>query len=167
MDDIYIYNPTQKKVSARAFGSWFTFDVGQMKRMRPDIGDFLAKEKGYLGLVEVESRLYDDKEFLASEEGQQLLAKYKAEGVEKRIRHLKGVVHNETVSLRKDLETANIKADPKVYMSDGGVEAMQELVGYQQASQDEEKSRVKKIRDLENALHRSANAPAAYQKKDS
>jgi arginyl-tRNA synthetase len=167
MDDnkeIYIMNALDKEVTTQAFGNHFSFKPGQIKRMRQSLGDFLSREKGYMGLVEVSERLYDDKEYRDSEEGQREISAKREEGINKRVSHLQKVIHNLQVSLRQDLDQADIKADTYAFASDGEIQAMEELHKYQVRHEDANKARIEKARNLERKLKSSSNAPIASKK---
>jgi len=137
--DVFVYNPLDKTVECKAFGNWFSFKPGQIKRMRPEIGHFLNSNKGYLGLVTV-SEKFDDPSYAKSEDGIAELAEAKTVGISKRISHLQTQVNNLQVGLRSDLDTANIKADISVYATKGDLSAIDELLAYQRKQEDTAKA---------------------------
>lgn len=163
--DVYILNALDKDVHTKVFGNHFTFKAGQVKRMRGEIGDFIAKERGYLGLVAVSDK-FDDPEYKTTEAGQAELEAKKREGKEKRAQHLQWQVHNLQVSLRQDLDNANIKADTLSFATKGDLDAMDELATLQRAEADEAKARLQRARELERKLKASANALANAKKED-
>lgn len=156
-NETMIFNALDKEVSTKAFGNHFNFKPRQIKRMSGDIGQFLSREKGYMGLVEL-PMTFEDPEYKASEEGQALLEEKRKEGVSRRINHLKGIVNNLQVSLRQDLDIANIKADVNAFASSGEINAMEELVSYQRAAEDQDKAKLEKVRQLERQLKANSNS---------
>jgi hypothetical protein len=164
MDDTYILNALELNVHFKALGNHFTMKPGQIKRFSKDIGDYIAKDKAYLGLVALDDR-FDDPDFKATEEGQSFLATKKAEGVQARVRHLKMLVDNALISLPQDLAMAEMKVDAKTLMSDGEIAAMEELRGLQRVDNDRAKLRLEKVRALERQLN-AGNGSASSPKKD-
>jgi hypothetical protein len=156
VEDRYVLNALDKEVHVKAFGNHFSFKPGQIKRFSKDIGDFLTKEKGYLGLVGLPSD-FDSLDFQNSDEGKAILETKKQEGVRARIRVLEQQVYNLQVSLRQDLEIKNIKADPYIFASDGDVAAMEELAKLQREGKDEDKAKIERLRQLERDLKKNSN----------
>lgn len=164
MQDTYIYNALSKEVVFKALGNHFTMKPGQIKRFNSDIGDFIAKEKGYLGLVALDER-FDDPEFKASDEGKALLEERRIDGVNRRVAHLKMIADNLLISLKQDLEIKNMKVDPLALASPGEQSAMEELVSMQRQGKDDEKKKLEQMRALERQLKANSTA-AANSKKD-
>ena len=162
MEDVFVLNSLNKEVSTQAFGNWFTFKPGQMKRMRREIGDFLIRERRGLGLVFVSERLYEDKEYASSEEGKAELEQCTQAGINNRIAQLNSQVNN-LKSLQRDLEQKNIKADPLSYATEGDLSAMEELHAFQVRSNDADKKRLERVKKLEQQL-KAGNPALAYTK---
>jgi hypothetical protein len=161
--DLYIYNPLAKEIHTKAFGNHFSFKPGAIKRMRGEIGDFLAREKAYMGLVGL-SDAFDDPSYKESEEGKSELEAAKRKAVENRSRFLQAQVNNLQISLRQDLDAKNNKSETMANATDGDLSAMEELRDLQIQKKDESKIRLERARQLERQL--KANSDALANKKD-
>lgn len=146
-----IMNACSINQSVQVHGAWFTFGPGQIKDMQEDKVFFLTSRKGYLGFVTLPDEMAD-LDFRNSKDGQEILAKAKVEGVGKRIAHLESVRDNELVSLKRDLEQKNIKSDPRSFMSDGAIAAMEELAQYKKKNASETEKRIERVKQLEELL---------------
>lgn len=143
-----IYNASAEDQHFVVFGNHFNMKAGQIKNFEDKIAHFIITDRKELGLVGLTEE-FDDPEFRLSEAGKEALAHKKAEGVANRVRKLKELVYNNQVSMRMDLEKANIQADPRAFASDGEIRAMELLAMYQDKEQDESKKKVQKIKELE------------------
>lgn len=161
--DVYIFNALDKNVKFKALGNHFELKPRQIKRFNADMGNWIAKERGEYGLVAIDNR-FEEHEFKVSEEGVALLEEARQEGVRKRAAHLKRVVDNLLISVRQDINMADMKLDPLSIATDGELEAMQELQGLQRQSNDREKIRLEKARALERSLAANQNAQANKDK---
>lgn len=162
MDSSLVYNPTSEEVRVQAYGNWFTFKPGQYKQMRTEIAEFLTIQKAYTGLIGLPNFITDDiPTDDASEEEKQSFAARKALaiaeakklGIERRIKHLNGIVKNLEVSLRRDLEQKNIKMDPYAMATDGEMSAYKELANYKSAQQDESLKRAEELKKLKEQIN--------------
>lgn len=161
--DTYIYNALDKEVHFKALGNHFTMRPGQIKRFNKDIGDFIAKEKSSYGLVALDNR-FEELEFKESEEGKVLLKQAKEQGLHNRLRYLKMIVDNFTISLPQDLASAEMKVDHRTLASDGEIAAMEEMRQLQRVDNDKAKLKLEKVRALETQLQ--ANKNSQVNKKD-
>jgi hypothetical protein len=143
-----IYNATNETQRVKVFGNYFEFKPGQMKSLDDKFSQWLTMERGYLGLVPMPEE-FTDPEYAKSEEGAQILAERKAAGVRAYTQWLRERIRNVEVSLRQDLEKANIKSDPRTWASDGEVEAYELLAKYQKQDQDATDAKAKKLAALE------------------
>lgn len=146
-----VMNASAEVQEFKVFGNHFTLKPGQIKNFQENIAHFIAIERRGWGLVVLPEE-FEDLDFRQSLEGQKLLEEKRAEGVAARIGRLKEIIYNNQVSLRRDLEMANIKADPKIYASDGEVSAYRELVKYQQKQEDAEQRKVDELKNLEKQV---------------
>lgn len=146
-----IMNATHEAQTIVAFGNHFKLAAGQIKMFNENISHFIATERRHQGVVALPEQ-FEDVEFRSSAEGQRLLAEYRQQGILARINHLKSIIYNNQVSLRQDLEKANIKADPRVFASEGEIAAMEELVSYQTRQEDETAKKVDRIKELEKQI---------------
>lgn len=144
-----VYNPTTEVVKVQAFGNYFAFNPGQMKVMQPDIAQFLSIDKAYLGFVTLPEEVLEDKE---APESKRLIEEAKKIGINNRISHLKRIITNLEVGLRRDLEMANIKTDPLKYATEGELAAYRELAKYKSTQEDEGKKRAEEIEELKKVL---------------
>jgi hypothetical protein len=133
------------------FGNHFNVKAGQIKSFEEKIAHFLCTDRSYMGFVSMPEE-FSDPEFKSSPEGQKIFEDRRKSGVENRTRFLRQVIANNEISLRQDLEKANIKADPKTFASDGEVAAYEELVKYRKKQEDEDAKRAARIAELQKQL---------------
>ena len=155
--DVIILNALDKDVHAVAFGNHFTLRAGQLKTFRGEIGQFLDSNKGYLGLIAVSDR-FADPEYKNTEEGKAELEQRRMEGINRRVQHLQTVVNNLQISVRKDLDSKNIKAGVEVMATDGELSAMDELLVYQRQQKDKGKERSEAARVRLRQISAAQNA---------
>jgi hypothetical protein len=146
-----IMNASCETVHTVVYGNHFTLKPGQMKNFTDHVGRFMAIERRYLGLVGLPDEC-EDPEFVKSPEGQAVLERARKEGIENRCKFLRELIYNNQVSLKNDLDRANIKADVRGFASEGEIAAMQELVKYQVAKDDTEAKKVEEIKKLEEKI---------------
>lgn len=149
-----VWNTSMEDQHTRVFGNHFVLKANQKKMFTDDIAGWLAVHRKDLGFM-VLGPEFDDPEYATTEAGIKTLAEVKEEGVKNRIDHLRRIIYNNTVSLKKDLEAANIKIDPRSLASDGEIKAMEELVKYQRKEEDEAKLRADKFKALEDQLNKT------------
>ena len=151
----FVMNASSKEQTVQAHGAYFTFTPGQIKEMSESKVYFLASNKAYLGFVAVPEEAAD-LEWRSSPEGKAKLEELRAEGVQNRIQHLEWLKNNELVSLRKDMDKANIKSETASEMTAESTSALtsalEELKSYKTKKSDVVKERAEKIRELEKAL---------------
>lgn len=116
-----IYNPTPYKVQVKAMGNYFDFAPKQKKSMNDDIARFIAIDKKESGLVALPEICLDAPE---SEEAKQAMAELSRTGIINMLNYYKSVVHNLTVSLRRDLDMHNDKTDVAALATDGEIHAL-------------------------------------------
>lgn len=146
-----ILNATNETISVKAHGNWFTFKPKQYKIMNDDLVAFLSAHRAEDGLVELPTD-FEDPSHLKTPEGKEAFAKAEAEGVARYVAKLKETVNNCLISMKKDLQMKNIQTDPRAFMSDGEMKALEKLAEYQTAGKDEEQKRVDRARELEKKL---------------
>lgn len=146
-----IMNASCETQTFRVFGNTFTMKPDQIKNFQDNIAHFIVVDRKDLGLVALPEEL-DDIMFRDSQDGRDLLAQKKKEGVENRVRKLRELIYNEQVSLKQDLERGNIKVDPRIFASEGMVDKYKELAKYQATKEDEEQRRIDVIKDLEKKI---------------
>ena len=144
-----VFNPTAEEVKVQAFGNHFSFKPGQMKVMQDDIASFLAIDKAYLGFVTLPEWVLEDK---SAPEAVQAIKEASKQGVNNRINHLKRIINNLEVSLRRDLEMKNIKMDPTRMATEGELAAYRELAKYRQTQEDEGLKRATEIEELKKTI---------------
>lgn len=142
-----VYNATEELQSFKAAGNWFTFKPKQMKQMDDAIAHFIATERQEFGMVLLPEEL-SDPEYKASPEGKELLEQKTEQGINSFVSALRQVIYNNQVSLRQDLQQANIQADPASFASDGELKAMELVAKYQRAKNDDEQKKIDKVKEL-------------------
>lgn len=146
-----VMNTTNEVQKTKVFGNYFEFKPGQIKSLEDRISHFIVTERrtqGFVGLPEE----FSDPSFAATEDGKKVLAFKKKEGLESYLQSLRERVNNVEVSLRRDLEQKNIKADPRVFASDGEIEAYELLAAYQKGQNDEAEKKLKRLEELEKKI---------------
>lgn len=143
----YIYNATREEQTIKALGNWFTFKPKQMKMLNDDLSSWIASEKKMHGLVQLDNR-FEEEEFRQSDLGKQLLAEAEKEGIANYLAHHRQIIANNQVSLRRDLEQANVKADPAAFATEGEIASMKIVARYNSADEDEAQRRMEEVRDL-------------------
>jgi hypothetical protein len=146
-----IMNASAQEQHVVVFGNHFTLKPGQIRNFQDHIGHYMMTDRRDFGLVALPES-FEDPEFAKSAEGQKILAEKKAEGCANRVKFLKGLIYNEQVSLKQDLEIANIKVDPRIFSSDGIIAAMEELARYQDQEADAQQQKVERVKALEKKI---------------
>lgn len=149
-----LYNTTSEKQSVQAFGNWFSFAPGQMKVVDDKFGDFIAKDKKQYGIVALPQEFAEDITYKESEVGKQILLEKLLEGRGNRINFIRGIMHNEEVSLRQDLEKANLKINPNVFSSELYVKMLEEYKGYKKSDDDAQRERMDRIQRLKSDINK-------------
>lgn len=116
-----IYNPLNKANQVKALGNYFDFKPGQIKPLNDEVARFIASNKKESGLVEVMDILIDEPD---SAEAKAHKEEKRIEGLTNVLKFYKAIVQNLVISLRKDLDHTNDKADLSAYLSDGEKNAM-------------------------------------------
>ena len=142
-----IMNCTNEEQSVKALGNWFTFKPGQIKSMNEDIAKFIGEMRKENGLM-ILPESCEDVEYRNSEEGKAELEKIKEEGVNHYVRALRALIYNNQVSLRQDLERADIKVDPAVFASEGELKAMELVAKYQKHKDDADQKKIDRVKEL-------------------
>lgn len=144
---MFVHNPTAEKCSVTIFGNWFSMNPGQTKRLRDEFCDHIQKQLGYTGLV-VLSDKYDEPEYKESPEGKEEFEALCQNGIKCYVEYHKRIVANNQVSLRQDLDRANLKVDPIIYASEGERESLRIVAKYQKAASDAEHTKVDEMKKL-------------------
>lgn len=142
-----VYNATNEDQSIKIYGNWFNLKSGAIKSIDDKLAHGIATDKKEYGCVVLPETM-EDLEFRATDEGKKILEEKKAEGLQNYLSHLRGIVANNQISLRQDLERANIKADPAVFASLGEEKAMETLARYQRGKEDEAQIRAERLKEL-------------------
>jgi len=99
-----------ESVKVQAFGNWFEFKPGQVKNMQSDIAHFLTTDKKEYGFVSLPDSLEDEER--TSNVYKKAVAEANIIGRRNIVEKLSRMRHNIEVSMQRDLDMANIKADP-------------------------------------------------------
>lgn len=142
-----VINCTKDEQQVKALGNWFTFKPGQIKILQDNIGRFLSLEKKQYGLMEL-PEAFTDPDYAKSPEGIAIMEQVSQEGLRNYIDFHRKIVENNQVSLRRDLEQANIKADPATYASEGELASMRIVAKYAQMDDDAAQKRIEEVRAL-------------------
>jgi hypothetical protein len=122
-------NALDTPVNTQAFGKWFQWKPRQIKEIQNiNLAMFLTEKRGEDGLVGIDDKMMEMEKDTpeAKAEFAQYIEDRRKEGVQKRIQKLDGIIHNLEVSLKRDLDRANLKQDPLVEASKGELSAYKE-----------------------------------------
>lgn len=147
-----LYNATERDQSIKAFGNWFNFKPGQVKNVQENFGRFICMDKKEYGVVELPVE-FEDPAFAQTEAGIQIMADRRIEGRTNRVLHIKRILHNETVSLKKDLEIKGEKVNPDVYMMPEVAALYDELVLYKREKDDAQRVLMDKVQSNRKKLN--------------
>ncbi len=148
-----VYNTTEETQTIKIFGNYFTFKPGSQKNLEEKIAHNITTDKKEFGLVRLPVQFEEDAGFKDTAEGQKIMAEKRQEGLANYINHLRFIVANNQLSLRRDLEMKNIKADPAVYASEGEINAMKLLVKYQKQAEDSAQNQVDLVKELTKQIN--------------
>lgn len=148
-----IYNATNEKQHVVVFGNHFQLEAGKIKNFQDHISHYIATERAEFGLVSLPEQ-FEDPDFSKSEEGKKILAEKKEEGLKRYIGRLKTIAYNNLVSLKQDLEKANLKVDSRSFATDAELDAMELLAKYQASQDDKVEKKVQRIKELEAKIGR-------------
>lgn len=146
-----IYNTLPQKQVVTVFGKYFEFSPNQIKLIHNEgVGAHLIMQKAYMGFVEVPDMCVETPD---TEEAKAAKSEARSRGIQNRITWLRGIIHNLEVSLKRDLEQANIKGDPLSYASNGELAAYKELKELKKFTADEGAARADEIKKLKEELN--------------
>jgi len=153
-----VINATQEEVKLQLQGNFFTWKPGQERVIRNEnLAKFIQTDRRGYGLAVIPDLMADDEEVspeqLEARKKEHAAIKEAAceEALNSYISRLREVIYNNQVSLRRDLEQANIKSDPGSYASDGELAAMRTVAKYQRRAEDELKKRIQSDTDSFNS----------------
>lgn len=140
-------NALEVPVRIQAHGNWFSWKPLQIKEIQNnELAMFITEKRGEDGLVgiadtmmELDNNTQEFKDFIEDR---------RKEGVRKRIQKLDWVINNLETSLRYDLETKNIKADPLAFASSGEVAAYKERLTLTEGERKDSLNKADEIRKL-------------------
>lgn len=142
-----VMNCTQEEQTFKALGNWFTFKPGQIKNMQDNIALYIRSEKKMYGLA-ILPDAFEEPDYRDSEEGKAELDRVRQEGLRPYLTFHRDVIRNNQVSLRMDLEKANIKADPAIYASDGEIYSMELMAKYKKWEENQAQKKADHVKDL-------------------
>jgi hypothetical protein len=146
-----VMNCTNEEQTFRIVGNWFTFKPKQRKQMQDDIAHLIQTERREFGMAVLPAE-FDDPDYERSPEtkdaAKEILTKLSDNAVNAYIAHHRTIVANNQISLRRDLEQANIKVDPAVYASPGELHSMGIVAKYARAQKDADNERALEAKKL-------------------
>jgi len=147
-----LYNTTDIDQSIKAFGNWFNWKPGQIRNVQDHFGRFIHTDKKEYGVVEL-SEAFEDPTYKDTEEGKRILEEKRIEGRTNRVRFIQQILHNETVSLKIDLEKAGQKVNPDVFMTPQVAAMYDELLAYKREKDDAQRELMNKIQNARKKLN--------------
>lgn len=147
-----IMNCLEEENAVMVGGNTFTFKPNEIKWIYQDaIAHFIVSKRYEQGFVEMPAE-FEDKFYWSTPEAVKIIAEKRKDGVANYCRKLRELVYNAEVSLRQDLEKANIKADPKSFASDQDLKNRELLLKYQQKKEDSDQNRIKRLKEIDEKL---------------
>lgn len=145
-----VMNATTEDQTFKALGQWFTISAGKTIRINnPSLVNFIAQERKEFGVVVLPPEFDDiEQEYRNTPEGQEKLAALKESAVNAYLDYHRGIIYNNQVSLKMDLEKANLKIDPAVLASKGELESMKIVAKYQKRADDVAQKRIDEVKEI-------------------
>ena len=150
-----VVNVTEEPISVKVTGNWFSWKPHQERVIHnKSIANFIEMDCKDSGLAVLPELVADDEEI--TPEGLELrkldmaetIATVKEQALERYVNKHRQVIYNNQVSLRRDLEQANIKADPASFASKGELDSMRLVAKYQKRSEDNEATKIAEVKKL-------------------
>lgn len=156
-----VVNATQEKITLQLQGNYFTWEPGKEKVIHNEsLARFIETNRPESGLA-VLPDVMGGEESLSTEEYAERMKEHnerKKEACElalnRYIEGLRKVIYNNQVSLRRDLEQANIKASPESFASEGELEAMRLVAKYKRSEDDKAAKRVEEAKKLMETINK-------------
>lgn len=143
-----IFNSTNEEQHVTVFGKHFTFKPKQIKVMNESVGKYLATNRMEQGIIGLPDQFEEDRNYQDTEEGKQTLAELEARALEAYLAFHRAIVANNQVSLRADLERANLKTDPATLASKGELASARIVASYQRSKEDVAQKRADEMKKL-------------------
>ena len=150
-----VINATQETITLRLRGNYFTWNPSQKKVIRDEeLAHFIMTERSDSGLAVISELVKDDEDVTPEELEQRKLDGVGLEeaachqALERYVSKHRDVVANNQISLRRDLEQKNIKADPAAFASTGELESMKLVAKYQKRAEDAEATKIAEVKKL-------------------
>ncbi len=155
-----VVNATQEHITIKVGGHYFSFKPGGQKVINnPDVARFIQTDLTDSGLAVLPDLISESEEEVsvdelkAREEQQESLRQELCDqALDRYIDKHRKIIENNQISLKRDLEQANIKADPASYVSKGELEAMRLVAKYQRRAEDMHQAKVNEVNDLLNKI---------------
>jgi hypothetical protein len=154
-----VANATQENITVKIAGNYFTFKPGQERVIHnASIARFIEMDLKDSGLVVLPELMTEDEEVTPEEleqrkiDGAERKKQILEEGLDRYVAKHREIIYNNQVSLRRDLEMANIKADPAAFASKGELDAMRLVAKYQKRSEDAEQAKIDEVKKLMGAV---------------
>lgn len=148
-------NATQETITLKLRGNFFSWKPGQKKVIRDEeLAHFIMTERSDSGIAVIADLMTDEEDVSPEELEQRRLDNAGAEeaaiegALDRYVKKHRQVVANNQISLRRDLEQANIKADPAVFASTGELESMKLVAKYQKRAEDAEANKIAEVKRL-------------------
>lgn len=139
-----------------AHGKHFHFKANQVKAFQSDaIGTFILRERAELGFIEIPAMFNEEEGDIGDyNKDPKVIEERRQAGVDNYCAHLRKILYNLQVSLKKDLELKNLRMDPRTLATDSDLKHMEQLVRYQSKREDKEQLKIDRIKELEKKLEK-------------
>lgn len=152
-------NATQETIMLKLRGNFFTWKPGQEKVIRDEeLAKFIQTDRSDSGIAVLPDLMSDDEDVTPEElVARKAAAKEEREAaldaaLERYVQKHRAVVANNQISLRRDLQQANIQADPGAFASDGELRSMELVLKYQKRAEDAQGAKIEKVKQLTAAI---------------
>ena len=149
-----VWNPTQDHVEVKIVGKYFTFGPGKKKVMQDNIAHFISTDRKESGLTVLPPEFEEDADYEKTTAGQEIMERLKEDSITHLVNHHRRIIANNQVSLKQDLDKANLKIDPSALVSKGEIESMRIVAKYQRAKQDTEQVKMDEVKKLMQEINK-------------
>lgn len=152
-----VWNPTEETISTQLQGAWFSFKPNQMKIMDDHKCRFIESNRKGTGLVVLPDQFDKSHEryvedFEKSEEGKEIMAQKRSEGISNLIEFHMAIVQNNQVSFRNDMASRYPSGDAvklaALNASKGELESMRMVAKYKGKQSQNDAKKVEEVQDL-------------------
>lgn len=154
-----VANATEENVTVKVAGNYFSFKPKQRRVIHnKDIANFIEIDLKHTGLAVLPELMTEDEEVTPEQLEERKVAAKDTEdalisqALDRYVAHHRQIIANNQIHMRRDLESANIKADPAVFASTGELDSMRLVAKYQKRAEDAEQAKIDEVKKLMGAV---------------